>query len=198
MEYDRVTQLFLSARRLSFNKSSPKQNGRHFADGILKWIFLNENVWISINISLHFIHRDQIGNIPVLVWIMAWRRPVDKPLSEPIMFSLLTHTYVTLPQWVKIVKILHVLLLWMKGSYKNTERHTAHTIVSWPNPKQWVIVHASDLMMIIRESIYILSIITREMGKLKTHSPTCCIMDNWENMPYPTHTLDKMYLTGIL
>ena len=38
---------------------------------------------------------------------------------------------------------------------KSIERHTAHTIVSWPNPKQWVIVHTSDLMMIIRQSIYI-------------------------------------------
>ena len=57
---------------------------------------------------------------------------------------------------------------------KNTERHTAHTIVSWPNPKQWVIVHTPDLMMITIQSIYIyiLSIITREMGQLKTHSPT--------------------------
>ena len=44
---------------------------------------------------------------------------------------------------------------------KYIERHTADTIVSWPNPKQWVIVHTSDLMM-IRQSIYILSIITRE------------------------------------
>ena len=26
------------------------------------------------------------------------------------------------------------------------------------------------------------------MGKLKTHSPTYYIMDNWENMPYLTHT----------
>ena len=39
--------------------------------------------------------------------------------------------------------------------YKNLERHTADTIVSWPNPKQWVIVHTSDLTMIIRQSIYI-------------------------------------------
>ena len=38
----------------------------------------------------------------------------------------------------------------------------------------------------------------KEMGKLKTHSLTYCIMDNWENMPYLTHTLDKIYLTGIL
>ena len=80
--------------------------------------------------------------------------------------------------------------------HKNIERHTTHTIVSWPNPKQWVIVHTSALMMLIRQSMYILSIITKEMGKLKTHSPTYCIMDNWENIL--DHTLDKLYLTGIL
>ena len=44
----------------------------------------------------------------------------------------------------------------------------------------------------------ILSIITREMGKLKAYSPTYCIMDNWENMLNLTYTLDKLYLTGIL
>ena len=33
---------------------------------------------------------------------------------------------------------------------KNTELHKAHIIVSWPNPKQWVIVHTSNFMMIIR------------------------------------------------
>ena len=54
---------------------------------------------------------------------------------------------------------------------KNIVRHTAHTIVSWPNPKQWVIVHTSDLMMIIRQSIYSLPIITREMG--------CCHIIRW-------------------
>ena len=68
-----------------------------------------------------------------------------------------------------------MMLLWAPFD-KNIERHTAHTIVSWPNPKQWVIVHTSDLMMIIRQSIYILPIITKEMGKLKTHSPTYCIL----------------------
>ena len=82
--------------------------------------------------------------------------------------------------------------------HKNIGRHTAHTVVSWPNPKQWVIVHTSDLMMIIRQNIYILSTITKEMGKLKTHSPTYCLMDNWENVLNLTHTLDKLYLTGIL
>ena len=32
---------------------------------------------------------------------MAWCRPGDKPLSEPMMVSLLTHKCVTRPQWVK-------------------------------------------------------------------------------------------------
>ena len=39
--------------------------------------------------------------MPALVQIMAWRRPGDKPLSEPMMVSLPTHICVTRPQWVK-------------------------------------------------------------------------------------------------
>ena len=31
---------------------------------------------------------------------MAWRRPGDKPLSEPVVVNLLTHIWVTRPQWV--------------------------------------------------------------------------------------------------
>ena len=31
---------------------------------------------------------------------MAWRRPGDKPLSEPMMVRLPTHICVTRPQWV--------------------------------------------------------------------------------------------------
>ena len=52
--------------------------------------------------------------------------------------------------------------------------------------------------MTIRQSLYILSIITKEMDKLKTHSSTYCIMDNWNNMLNLTYTLDKLYLTGVL
>ena len=32
-----------------FNKSRPRQNGRHFPDDIFKWIFLSENVCIGLN-----------------------------------------------------------------------------------------------------------------------------------------------------
>ena len=84
-----------------FNTLRPRQNGRHFADDILRCIFLNENAWISLKISLKFVPKVRINNIPTLVQIMAWRRSGDKPLSEPMMFNLLTHICVTRPQWVK-------------------------------------------------------------------------------------------------
>ena len=47
--------------------------------------FLNENIGISIEISPKFVTKSPIDNIPSLVQIMAWRRPGDKPLSEPMM-----------------------------------------------------------------------------------------------------------------
>ena len=85
----------------TFNTLRPRQHGRHFADDTCTRIFLNENVIISIKISLKFVPKGPISNIPALVQIMAWRRPGDKPLSEAMMVSLLTHICVTLPQWVK-------------------------------------------------------------------------------------------------
>ena len=78
----------------------PRQNGRHFPDDIFKFVFLNENVWISHKISLKSVLMVRINNIPALVQIMAWRRPGDKPLSEPMMVRLPTHIWVTRPQWV--------------------------------------------------------------------------------------------------
>ena len=83
------------------NTLRPRQNGCHFPDEILKWIFLNENIWILMKISLNFVFRVPINNMPTLVQIMAWRRPGGKPLSGPMMVSLLTHICVTQPQWVK-------------------------------------------------------------------------------------------------
>ena len=103
-------------RRSSFyfllNTLRPRQDGRRFPDDIFKSIFLNENVWISIRISLKFVAKGSINNIPPLVEIMAWRRSGDKPLSEPMMVSLLTHICVTRPQWVKEKQIVQLWVIW--------------------------------------------------------------------------------------
>ena len=71
---------------------------------------MNENAWISIKISLHFVLNDAINNIPALVQIMTGRRPGDKPLSEQIVVNLLMHICVTRPQWVLIGFFFSILL----------------------------------------------------------------------------------------
>ena len=86
-----------------FNPLRPRLNRHPFADDILKCIFLSENEWILPRISHKFVPKVRINNIPALVQKMAWRRPGDKPLSEPMMVSLLTHICVTRPQWVNVV-----------------------------------------------------------------------------------------------
>ena len=98
----------------SFNSLRPRLNRRPLTDDIFKCIFFNENVWISIKISLKFVPKGPINNVPALVQIMAWRRPADKPLSEPVIVSLLTHICVTRPQWVKVTLGSHLLFFFIK------------------------------------------------------------------------------------
>ena len=86
------------------NSLRPRPNRRHFADDIFKYIFENDNEWISPRISLKFVPKVRINNIPALFQIMAWCQPGDKPLSEQMMVRLPTHICVTRPQWVKCWK----------------------------------------------------------------------------------------------
>ena len=85
------------------NTLRQRQNGCHFPKVIFKWIFLNKNIGILIKILLKFSSKGPINNIPALVQIMAWCRPGNKPLSEPMMVSLLEHIWVIRPQWIKMM-----------------------------------------------------------------------------------------------
>ena len=55
------------------------------AGNIFKWIFLNENCRIPIQISLKYVLKSLIDNKPALVHVMAWRRTGDKLLHEPMI-----------------------------------------------------------------------------------------------------------------
>ena len=85
------------------NTLQPRQDDRHFTDDIFKLFFLKEDVWIYLNISLKCVSRAPVHNIPSLVEIMTWRLPGDKPLSQPMMVSLLTPICVTRPHWVNAI-----------------------------------------------------------------------------------------------
>ena len=74
-------------------------------DAISQTTFSNAFSWMKmfpIKISLKFVPKGPINNIPSLVQIMAWRRPGDMPLSAPMVVSLPTHICVARPQWVKM------------------------------------------------------------------------------------------------
>ena len=79
-----ATRCILIGISVLHNTLRPRQNGRRFADDTFKRIFLNENVRISIKISLKFVPKGPINNNPAS--------------SEPLMVSLLTHVCVTRPQ----------------------------------------------------------------------------------------------------
>ena len=56
-----------------------RQNGRSFPDDIFKCIFLNENVWILIKISLKFVPKGPINNIPTLAQWVKQKLQEDTP-----------------------------------------------------------------------------------------------------------------------
>ena len=56
------------------------------ADDIFKLIFLNENGWIPIQISLKFAPRNPIDNKPALVQVMAWSRTGHSGLVTPYLW----------------------------------------------------------------------------------------------------------------
>ena len=100
-----VMILVISTNRLFWriNTLRPIQNGRHSPDDISICIFLNENCCTFIKTLLKFVPTGQSNNIPALAQIMACRLVGAKPLSEPVVFSLLTHICVTRPQWVNSI-----------------------------------------------------------------------------------------------
>ena len=67
------------------NSSPPRQDDRHFADGISKCIFMNERFCMLNQISLIFVPKGPVDNTPALVPVMAWHRTGDRPLPDSIM-----------------------------------------------------------------------------------------------------------------
>ena len=144
-------------KQLHFNTLRPEQNECHFPDEICKCIFLNENVWISMMISVKFVPKGPINNIPTLVQTMACFRPGDKPLIEPMMVSLLMHICVTWPQWIKSI----YGSLWSRRVTNNTHISRITTvfinILPFYTPKtdtsNWLSLSQPKMMMAPYETI---------------------------------------------
>ena len=75
----------------------PGQNGHHFADDIVKRIFMNETFCILIRISLKFVPKVRIDNKSALVQLMVWR-------LKQYWSSSLTHICGTSGRWVNTLR----------------------------------------------------------------------------------------------
>ena len=139
--WQRLFDHFWATGKQGFKTLRSRQNGRRFPDDIFKCIFLNENLWISLQISPKFVLNVRINNIPALVRIMAWRRLGDKPLSEPMIGNSLTHLCVTRPQWLKTFEpgrtnILYIFFLFSWNMEKNIFRFRFHSNLIWSSGEQ--------------------------------------------------------------
>ena len=65
------SEIWIKQQQFWFNTLRLRQNGRHWVDDLFKYIFWNENIWIWFKISLKFVPKVPINNIPALVQIMA-------------------------------------------------------------------------------------------------------------------------------
>ena len=75
----------------------PRHVGPLFTDRNFQMHFFWMNIY-KFWLKFHEVcSKSPINNTPALVQIMAWCRPGDKPFSEPMIVSLLTHA--TRPQW---------------------------------------------------------------------------------------------------
>ena len=77
-------------------------------------------IYELIDISQNIVPNGQINNIPALVQIMAWHQSGDKPLSEPMMESLLS-----------LNVLRHGWLITSHSFYKGIKSLSISQIPSW-------------------------------------------------------------------
>ena len=134
-----VTRCFVNTLR-------PRQDGRQFPDDIFRCIFVNDKFYILIKMSLKFVSTGPNNNIPSLFQIMAWRRSGDKPSSETVVISWLTHICVTRPHWVKTIPsitngflsfIIHILqhhstdIAVIACQWSNNDGYREKSVATW-------------------------------------------------------------------
>ena len=99
---------------------------------------------------------------------MAWRRPGDKPLSEPMMVISLTHICVTRPQWVKDIFGFFLQMYLLGPVIQNYTHICVHLAMHRPN--HYFEIMSTMASQITRVSI-VAQMIVREQIKENIKAP---------------------------
>ena len=160
----------------------PGQNGCNFADDSFKCIFLNENVYISIRISLKFVPKGPINNMSALIKIKAWRRPGDKPLSEPMIVRL-----PTVFQWVSY-STKYLSIRDKTGYNRNWDRsRSVGSISGWTvSISKWRTMRPIKLAFVVRWYKIEKSLLTNGVIIYSIKMPNHNINKSWLINKYPT------------
>ena len=97
------------------NTLRPIQNGRYFPDDIFKRIFLNENVWISIKISLKFVPADIFSDRMIILWLLNSGSSCRCDLD-------------TIKPWINIISLMDKKVLKIKYSFVVWEYFIVRTL----------------------------------------------------------------------
>ena len=119
------------------NTLRPRQNERHSQTTFsypFSWMKMHK---FRLRFHWSLFPRVQNTNIPALVEMMAWRHPGDKPWSEPMMVSLLTHICVTRPQWVtkpdwlsdRGSRLTNLIVCWLIYIYQRVATHNKNPFI---------------------------------------------------------------------
>ena len=57
----------------------------HYSDNIFQGILLYDKSCISIQISVNYVHKSSINNLPAFVQVKVWYQLGNKPLSKPMV-----------------------------------------------------------------------------------------------------------------
>ena len=146
---------------------------------------------------MKFVPKGPINNIQALVQIMAWRRPGDKPLSEPMMVSLTTHICVTRPQWVKRVRLafshlqyqthaefsLLTSLYLLKYSYLARTYNDICQSKEWPSSHVDISSHTENYIVIVQTCFVCIQvyahIVMRSKMSHRKHFIGIQVQNNW-------------------
>ena len=127
-------------------------NGQSFRRRQIQTYFLQwKNVRSSIKISLKFVPKSPINNIPTFVQIMAWCRPGDKPLSEPVIVCRCIYIYI----WVRSRRWACLVTWFCNHLIAKPGNKTGEP--SWPDPYV-MCVHYLPQQKSVQEFIYYPSI----------------------------------------
>ena len=86
-------------------------NGQHFADYVLKCIFLYENIRILMKILLKFILKSPLDNMSVLIQMMVWCWNNDGPVYRYKYVTWLWGIMILFPKIDSILSFIFIVCL---------------------------------------------------------------------------------------